>query len=406
MIDWKSIKKAADPVWPGFRKIQPETMRDPRSEQRMFQFYADRIAPPIENSNPIPRTRSYNPFNALWNPVANMGYNRARKNDPGIWHMLPYEKNPVPFGVSYQLPDGKFTTTVQRRYIRPMLYGWNNREREQRETQAAYEARWKRLFDLAPDEASRQNLEARRAAGQIPPIIPRGVYGYKEGDGPVWLMDGYFGHPYEAIQATFDPGGGRSASYTFGRRLYAGGADNVITGNSREEFMHQAALTPKGRGTLVDGLLGGDDYNNALNKGQNPVGAYELDPAEMMRMVGLQKAAAARLNLPPMKDPNDWIKFVQLQNYMTAKGITPFRKDSLDYPFDQNNPNRLDASTRGDSIIKLILDLQRLQGEAKAKGDTNGYNLRTRQLQQLWDVMQDAIDMASYGQRNDDVMNA
>lgn len=400
MIDWKSIKKAAD-----LPSIIPEGTMGGAKTPGVLAFYPNRIAKPkdtlpgVDFRQPAPR-----PFTPAANPVANMGSTQMTNGGRGFSHFFNMpDGRQVPYAFSYADPSnpGRFFTTMSKGYIRPMLYGGEASAREQQETQDAYAARWKRLFEMAPNDAARRNLETRRQAGQIPPIIMKGAMRGAPYDS-LKLQDLWFGDPNETVQATVQPGEGRSMSFPAPRNIFLGTGDRDAPAAWREEWAHQASLTPSKRRSVVDGIFGGDDYLNAYKNGMKPQGAYELDPAELTRMVLLQKAAAARLGYPRFRNPDEWEKFSRRQT-LPVNDVPRPEPNRMDNPY-VGSSDRLDPSTSAGNLMKVYDRLKTLKDDKTLP--ENARDKYIQQYNQLREALQDAIDMASYGQTDQSTMNA
>lgn len=362
------------------------------------------------SSEPTPADRRRpvtSPFTYQNNPISSAGRANYVRPDgtAGYAHMRSDAKgNLVPYAWSRPLSGNptEFTTTMRRGDIRPMLYGASAKERERQETADAYAARWSRLMALAPDQKARADLEARRRMGQIPPIIMRGAFNNGR-DGAV-LEDSWFGDPNEPIQATVVPGGGRSEAYPQTRNLFIGGYGLDALRHWREEWAHQASFTPKRKRTsVVDGILGGDDYTAAKNKGLKPIGSYELNPVELTRMVLLQKAAAARLGYDRFRTVDEWKKFTGAPVYKPAEGVAMPAEGAMDNPFAPGGNGQFDISTDGRQVLNI---LNRLEKGKESAPDEQSKAWYTERYNQLHDALQDAIDMAKYGQQDENRMNA
>lgn len=394
MIDWLAIKKAA-----ALPMMSPAAIGSAGRPYTTLDYNPDMTAATLgtlgsQNGKSVPKR----PYTASWNPVANAGANYVRRDGrPGSAHVVKLPGGGFThYAWSQPTGGGRFATSLRRGYIRPLLYGRQAAAREQQETADAYEARWRRLFELAPDQRARDNLERRRRMGQIPPVVLRGSYDGKAGQ--VDLDDFWFGNPDEVIQATVEPGQGRSVSYPDGRRIYLGPSDLDALRLWREEWAHQAALTPKpkGRRSVLDRVLGGDDYQKLVDAGQKAFGAYELDPAELTRMVLLQKAAAARTGAPRFTNVKEWSDFIRNPEHPVQNGMPQPGADMMDNPYIPGT-TRFDYSTEGRQVLDI---LDKLQYGMENASDPKMKEAYREQYIQLYNALQDAIDMAAVTRAN------
>lgn len=365
MIDWKSIKKAAE---------LPYATVDPFNDA------------PVRNMSP---TFNADLFAPKWDKKTPPSADKLRKSPVGPWN------NPFS-GVGQSVKgtgpmEGVYVQNVPRESIRPLLY--NNPAREQAETQRAYLYRWKRLWDMT-DDAGRQELLRRYHAGQIPPVIMRGVF---DSSKPLRIEDKWFQRPGEYVQATVAPSTGGSASNPYMGQIFIGSPNWDLWRAYREEFAHDASYTPmpKDMESFIQGVGGGRGYRDF-----NGPSAYEIKPSEMTRMALLAKAAAARLNLPPIRTVEDLYHFAKLRDKSPRNNASMPSPGTADNPYAGGIPSGgWDASTDPANLLK-VLDTMRW-------GMNHGNNREywTEKYNMLYNALQDAIDMASV-RRDDGTLQA
>lgn len=367
MIDWKSIKKAAD----GYPRVTVSPVSDATDKPTTDGFYRSQVA---YGSNPLPAGPAGSVFSAERNTYGPLG-----KSYHG--------------GANY---PGAYFTTLKRNRIRGMLYGDEAKARADQDWAVAN--RWRVLMSQAKTEADRRNLEARRAAGQIPPILMRNAYKGNE----VTLDDKAFQHPDEYVQGTFIPGGRKSTAWPFGNRfVVASPYDWDMTRLGREEPAHMVTPTVGDRQSVLDHVPGGDEGDAAYRNGR--VGSYELNPGELTRMALLAKAAASRLGYGSIRSVEDLETFLRQPEWKAWNGASEPVANRPDYPYDPNSPGQLDMSTQSRSLLNVI---DTLRWYLENETDPKRREFYQREYDRLRMALEDAVNMARTGNTNGTTMNA
>ena len=360
MIDWKAIKNAADlPTM----EVRPGAVPKPRQDGFYpgYVFYG-KTGMPSDSSN--------------------------------IRSDYSWMNNPLGRGFTMPGYNGTWFHNVRKGDVRPMLY--NNPERERQETAEAYENRWRRLFAVAKDDRTRRELDRRRAAGQIPPIVlgnasPVGVYR---------LDDRWFSSPDERIQMTVSPYNGRSTSNVDNNQVFIGDGPADANRNYREELAHMLTQTPSMNKSVGRWLKGGDEGQRMALNGS--MGSYELNPGELTRMMLLQKAAAARLGLPRFRNVREWAGFVRNGGQHPADGVTPPSPNTMDNPYAPGSNYEFDYSTQGRDLVNTLRSLELRMGR---ESDPDVRKALSEEYRRIIESIQDAIDMASI-RKGDGTMRA
>lgn len=363
MTDWKSIKKAADTL-PSI-SVSPMELANPR--KRRGRPMSHGYYPGLVDYNGTTPPSSAVP--SMWNPHVNVTGPYGRS--------MPDPRHP-----------GAFLTTFPRADIRTMLYG--DAGKANADEQEAIRNRWNRLYMLARTDADRRNLDARRKAGYIPPIVMRNATNGK----PMNLSDMDFIRPGEYAQATVVPLGPVKGSLYSGRswpfqgKLFMSAGDYELPTLYREELAHLATPTYNG----AENVLKGSGY-----------GSYELDPAEMTRLVLLQKAAASRLGLPKFRTVKEWEDFNRRGDWRPQEGVDAPVPGRPDYPYNPYRQGELDPSTYSATLLDTLQDLR---DKANTETDEDKRSQYVEEYNRLHNSIQDAIDMAKAGQTSGDAMQA
>ena len=369
MIDWKSIKKAAD----GYPMV---------------------TVSPLSAKMPKPMTDAFQPSLVTYegNKRPKDSSNLAKSSFSASRNTFgPFGKS-YPGGTSY---PGTYFTTLRRDRIRGMLYG--NDAKAKADEDWAVANRWRVLMSQAKTEADRRNLETRRAAGQIPPILMRNAY---KGD-EVVLDDRSFQRPGEYVQGTFIPGGRRSMAQPWENRfVVAAPEDWDMTRQGREEPAHLITPTIADKQTVMAAVPGGESGSKAYKNGL--VGSYELEPAEMTRMALLAKAAASRLGYGSIRSVKDLETFLRQPSWKAWNGSTEPVPNRPDYPYDPRYPGQLDVSTQSKSLLNVI---DTLRWHLRNETDPRKLELYQQEYNRLQMALEDAVNMA-YNNRNNGTMQA
>jgi hypothetical protein len=355
MIDWKSIKKAAD----GYPMVTVSPLSQASRKPYTDNFQASLVS---YGGNGKPNDSSN----------LNKSAFSARMNTFG------------PLGKSYHGGSrypGVYFTTLRRGKIRGMLYG--NEAKAKADQDWAVANRWRILMSQAKTEADRRNLEARRAAGQLPPILMRNAFSKNE----VELDDKSFQHPGEYVQGTFIPGGRKSMSWPWENRfVVASPEDWDMTRLGREETAHSITPTITDRQSPLLAVPGGDAGLEAYGKGQ--AGSYELNPGEMTRMALLAKAAASRLGYGSIRSVEDLETFLRQPSWKAWNGANEPVANRPDYPYDPRRPGQLDISTQSKSLLNVI---DTLRWHLEHETDPKKQKFYQEEYNRLYMALQDAV---------------
>lgn len=373
MTDWKSIKKAADTL-PSVR-VAPLSNMVPKPMDNGFYSSLVEYGP---NEKPLSSDAlRASSMTAVNHPFRNVS--RTYAGVPGH--------------------QGAYFPVMKRSDIRPALYG--KRKGWETEQQWAMDNRWRRLMSLAATPQDRANLEARRAAGQMPPIVMHGA-----GNGKTLnIDDSWFSRPGEYVQATVVPGGSKSMSWPARNKFVVSAPqDWDLVRLFREEAAHNATPTITGDGveSVLGGAVPGGDKGYAAAK-NGLIGSYELNPGEMTRMALLAKAAAHRLGYGAIRSVDDLETFLRQGKWKAWNGADNPVSGNADYPFDPRHKGVLDFSTRSDSLLKTI---DSLKWYSERDPDPERRKAFKAKYDDLRLSLQDAVEMARYGRRDGNTMNA